>query len=259
MKRVDEPAAAHTVYSFRMLVLTTGALGACGFPLKHLELRLLNGAYSGLQQKGESPMRIIGLVAMTVWLSACTTTPMFPPAIMKNVEANTFDVKAWEEQAYHPSGVKFVPHKVELAGLIIKVIQKPDGVAILAEEQLLDTHPVSSQTNIQQDGAPWFAITFSGSVQSSLLQAGNRLIAVGTTYRASPEMLGGAPRMLPHLRAQCLHIWDTEGVKNMHVYSDAGFARDYPAEERTFCLESSNASSSSSDSQGDVKKASGGS
>jgi hypothetical protein len=45
----------HTVYSFRMLVLATGGSERAGFPLKHLELRLLNGAYSGLQQKGESP------------------------------------------------------------------------------------------------------------------------------------------------------------------------------------------------------------
>lgn len=204
-------------------------------------------------------MRIIGIVVMTVWLSACSTTPMFPPAIMKDVEANTFDVKAWEDQAYHSSSATFVPHKVELAGQIIKVIQKPDGVVILAEEQLLDTHPMSSQTNIQQDGAPWFAITFGGSVESSLLQVGNRLIAVGTTYRAGTEMLGGAPRMLPHLMAQCLHIWDTEGVKNMHVYSDAGSVEEYPPEERTICLESSPSGSVSRGSHGDVKKAAGGS
>ena len=204
-------------------------------------------------------MRMIGLVTMSVWLSACPTTPMFPLAITKDVEANTFDVKAWEDQAYHPSGAAFVPHKVELAGEIIRVIQKPNGVVILAEEQPLDAPPASSSIKAEQDGAPWFAITFKGAVEPSLLQAGNRLIVVGTTQRASSEMLGGAPRMLPHLMAQCLHIWDTEGVKNMHVYSDAGFARDYPAEERTFCLGGSNASSSPSDSQDDVKKASGGS
>lgn len=48
-------------------------------------------------------MRTIGLVTMSMWLSACSTTPMFPPAITKDVEANTFDVKACEDQAYHPS------------------------------------------------------------------------------------------------------------------------------------------------------------
>src|SRR5574338_1565881 len=105
---------------------------------------------SGLQQKGESPMRSIGLVAMSVWLSACSTTPMFPPAVMKDVDANTRDVKDWEEQAYHPSGAAFVPHKVELAGEIIRVIQKPNDVVILAEEQPLDTPPAASPMKAEQ-------------------------------------------------------------------------------------------------------------
>ena len=204
-------------------------------------------------------MRIIGLAAISVWLSACTTPPMFPPTIMKDVEANTFDVKAWENQAYSPSNENFVPHKVELAGEIIRVIQKPEGVVILAEERPLDAYLASSPTSIQQDGAPWFAITFNGSVKSSLLQPGNRLIVVGTTNRAGPEMLGGAPRVLPHLMAQCLHIWDTEGARNKYVFSVSGAMEPYPPEERTFCLEGSNVDPSPRGSQGDVKKASGGS
>ena len=204
-------------------------------------------------------MRIIGLVTISLWLSACTTPPMFPPTIMKDVEANAFDVKTWEDQAYSLSSGNFVPHKVELAGEIIRVIQKPEGVVILAEERPLDAHLASSPTSIQQDGAPWFAITFNGSVEASLLQPGNRLIVVGTTNRAGPEMLGGAPRVLPHLMAQCLHLWDTEGARNKYFFSVSGLMEPYPPEERTFCLEGSNAGSSPRDSQGDVKKASGGS
>ena len=205
-------------------------------------------------------MRIIGLVIMSLWLSACSTTPMFPPAIMKDVETNTFDAKAWEDQAYHPSSATFVPHKVELAGQVIKVIRKADGVVIVAEKQPLDAHPASSSASDEQDGPPWFAITFKGTVEPSMLLAGNRLIAVGTTYQASSEMLGGAPRVLPHLMAQCLHIWNTEGDKNMRVYySDAGFVGQYPPEERTFCLEDGSDGSVPRGSHGDVKKAAGGS
>lgn len=182
-------------------------------------------------------MRIISLFAMCLWLGACTTTPLFPPEVMKDVEANSFDIRAWEKEAYHPSITPFVSHKVELAGEIIKVIRKPDSVVILAEERPLDAHLASNQTSVEQDGSPWFAITFKGSVEPRMLQAGNRLIAVGTTNRASAEMLGGSPRVLPHLIAQCLHIWNTEGVKNMHVYSASGLVGEYPPEERTSCIE----------------------
>lgn len=198
-------------------------------------------------------MRIIGLAMMGLWLSACSTTPMFPPAVMKDVETNTFDIKAWEAQAYHHSNGTFVPHKVELAGEIIKVIQKSEGVVIVAEKQPLDVHPASTQARAEQEGSPWFAITFKGAVEPSMLQAGNRLVVVGTTHRASSEVLGGAPRVLPHLMAQCLHIWNTEGAKNMRVYSDAGFVGQYPPEERTFCLEGSNASSASRGNQGGAR------
>jgi starvation-inducible outer membrane lipoprotein len=188
-------------------------------------------------------MRIIGLLTMSVWLSACSTGPMFPPAIMRDVEANTFDAKAWEDQAYHPSSVTFVPHKVELAGEIVRVIQRSDHLVILAEEKPLEAHPTSSPPSIEPDSAPWYAITFKGAVEPRLLQAGNRLIAVGTTNPAGAEMLGGAPRVLPHLMAQCLHIWDTEGARNKYFFSGTGFVEPYPPAERTFCLEGGNADS----------------
>lgn len=202
-------------------------------------------------------MRIIMMV-MSAWLSACTTLPMFPPETMKDVEANTFDSTVWERQAYQPSGAKFIPHKVELAGQIIKVIQKPNGIIILAEEHPIDERPLSGSMNSGQDDAPWFAITFKGTVEPRMLQTGNRLMAVGTTSQARTEMLGGAPRMLPHLKAQCLHIWNTEEVKNQYVYSDSGVVGKYPPEQRTFCLEENIVGSSASGSPNDVNSASGG-
>lgn len=199
-------------------------------------------------------MRIIGLIAISLWLGACSGTPMFPPEVTKDVEANSFDAKAWEQEAYQPSHTTFVPHKVELAGEIIRVIQKSDRLVILAEERPLDTHLASRSTNDQQNGAPWFAVTFEGSVEPRLLQTGNRLFIIGTTYRAGPEMFGGAPRVLPHLKAQCLHIWDTEGVKNKYWVSDSGSVQ-YKPEERTICLENKPVGSSSMNSDRYVKYA----
>lgn len=40
-------------------------------------------------------MRIIGIMVISVWLSVCTSIPMFPPETMKDVEANSVDIKAW--------------------------------------------------------------------------------------------------------------------------------------------------------------------
>ncbi|MFO0698163.1 MAG: Slp family lipoprotein [Nitrospira sp.] len=203
-------------------------------------------------------MRTLGFFIACVSLAACTTPPLFPPEITKSVETDTFDIKAWKDQAYHLSDATFVPHKVKLAGEIIRVIRKPKGIVILAEEQPLDAHPASGPAHVEQDGSLWFAITFKGVVDSRMLQAGNRVTVIGTTTRADAEMLGGAPRVLPHLAAQCLHIWNTEGAKNKYYYS-SGFARPYPPEEQTFCREESIGSLMSPGDPGEEKRDSAGS
>jgi hypothetical protein len=192
-------------------------------------------------------------------LGACTN-PIFPSKVMKGAETDSFDVKAWEDQAYHPSNTTFVPHKVELAGVILQVSHKPDGIVILAEEQPLEAPPTSGSARGVRENAPWFAITFQGSVDPKVLQTGNQLLAVGMTKPASAELFGGAPRMLPHLTAQCLHIWNTEEVKNMYVCTgDTTYAGRYPADERTFCLEEPPAGSVLRGSDGAEKTSAGGS
>lgn len=197
-------------------------------------------------------MRIIGLIMMSVGLSACATSPMSPPAIMKNAETNPL----------HPESATFVPHKVELAGQIIKVIRNPDSVFILVEERPLDAYSASSSMSDEQDGSPWFAITFKRAMEPSMLRAGDQLVAVGTTYRANSEMLGSAPQVLPHLMAQSLRIWNTEGDKHVRVYSDAGFVGEsHPGNllrrSEPSVLRTAHPDSVSRGSHGDVKKAGG--
>lgn len=189
-------------------------------------------------------MCIIRLFLIGLMVGSCTP-PVFPPQVMQGAETESFDVKAWEDQAYHPSHAPtFVPHKVELAGMILQVSHKAEGIVILAEEQPLGASPAASAARGERENAPWFAITFQGAVDPKVLQTGNQLLAVGMTNHASPELFGGAPRMLPHLTAQCLHIWNTEEVKNMYLCTgDTTTAGRYPADERTFCLEGQKAES----------------
>ncbi len=181
-------------------------------------------------------MRIIELVAMCVLLEACTITPMFPPEIMKNVETNTFDVEAWQEQTYRPSNTGFVPHKVELGGEIIEVVRKPKGVVLLVEEQPIEGRSVYASKSVERRDSFWYAIAFHGSPEPSMLQRGNKLVVVGMTDRARTEMLGGAPRVVPHLLAECLHIWNTRELEMADFSYYGGAMGHHPAEERTFCV-----------------------
>ncbi len=184
-------------------------------------------------------MRTLGLFVMGVLLAACTTAPMFPPEIMKDLEKDTFDFKAWQEQAYQPSNAQFVPHKVELGGRIIKVIRKTEGVVILAEKQPIEKYPGYSSNSAEQESPFMYAILFHGFPESGMLQVGNRLAVVGATDQAGTEVIGWTPMTMPHLLADCLHIWNSRGVKTVDDFSYEGAMGYYPSEERTFCIKES--------------------
>ncbi|MDF0677039.1 MAG: Slp family lipoprotein [Nitrospira sp.] len=189
-----------------------------------------------LEQGRRFAMRMIGLFAMCVLLEACTIIPMFPPEVMKNVETNTFDLEAWQQQTYHPSNDDFVSHKVELGGEIIEVVRKPEGVVLLVEAQPIENHTTYGTKSVERGDSFWYAVAFNGSPESSMLQRGNKLVVVGMTERASTEIIGGAPRVLPHLLAQCLHIWNTREAEAADFSYYGGPMGHHPAEEQTFCL-----------------------
>ncbi len=182
-------------------------------------------------------MRMIGLFAMCVLLEACTTAPIFSPEIMKNVETNTFDVEAWRKQTYEPSNANFVPHKVELGGEIVEVIRKPEGIILLVEKQPIKNYTADSSKSAKRgDSSFWYAVTFNGAPEPNMLQRGNKLVVVGMTAGAGTEMIGGAARVLPHLTAQCLHIWNTRESEMADFSYYGGAMGHHPPEEQTFCL-----------------------
>ncbi len=181
-------------------------------------------------------MRTLGLFVMGVLLAACTTTPMFPPEVMKDVEKETFDFKAWKEQASSPSGTNFITHKVELGGRIIKVIQKSEGIVILAEKQPIEKYPGYGPRSVEQGGPLMFAIRYHGIPESDMLQVGNHLAVVGVTDGAGTNVIGWTPTTLPQLVAQCLHVWNTKGLRTVDDFFYEGTMGYSPPEERTFCI-----------------------
>lgn len=181
-------------------------------------------------------MRPISLFVMSVLLAACTTPPLFPPELTKDIETDTVAVKAWKAQTSYPSGANFVSHKVELGGQITQILRKPDGVVILASEQPIDKHLGYGPTSLTRQGAFEFAIVFNGFPDTDMLQVGNQLAVVGATDGSSSEMTGRMPRVVPQLVAQCLHIWKTEGFDTNNYY-EGSMGQQYPLENRTFCQE----------------------
>lgn len=195
-------------------------------------------------------MRIIVPLAMCLWLAACTTTPMFPPEITKDIENDTFAFKAWKEQASYPFA-HVLSQKVELEGKILKVIPTREGIVILADGRPVDEHPSTDSKGRLGKDSFRFAVVFNGTLDPGMLQTGNRLVVVGATDKASPEAIGWIQKVLPHLRAQCLHIW--KGDESELTRFPYGEVARYPQEERTFCREAS-IGKPTTDDQGDNNK-----
>ena len=184
----------------------------------------------------EIHMPTIGLFVMWVLLAACTTTPVFPPDLTRDIKTDPGVLKAWKAQTFNPPGVNVSSHKVQLGGQITQVIRKPEGIVILAEEQPIDKYLGYGPTSVKREGSFEFAIVFNGLPEADALQVGNQIAVVGTTDRARPETIGWMPRVIPHLRAQCLDIWKTQGFEtdNITYQGSMGY---YPLEKRTFCQE----------------------
>lgn len=196
-------------------------------------------------------MRIIGLLTMCVWLTACITQPLFPPEITKDINNDTFAFKAWRDQALYPSA-HLISQKVELEGQLLKAIPNREGVVLLVDGRPVTKYPLYGSKSGTAEDFFRFAILFNGKVDPSMLQAGNRLVVVGATGNPSPEAIGWMPTVLPHLLAQCLHIWKID-ESELNRFSYGEMAR-YPQGEQTFCREESTGRSLFPGNQGDGEK-----
>jgi len=180
-------------------------------------------------------MRTIYLLAICLWLTACTATPLFPPEITKGITTDTSVIGAWKEQARYPSGANFVATKVQLGGRIAQVIPKPGGVVILAEEQPIDEYLGYGPTPVGRGQAFRFAIVFAGFPDDDMLKVGNQLAVIGEMDTSRPESNTPTSSVgFPRLFAQCLLIWKTERLET-DTFPYEGMMGYYPLDKRTFC------------------------
>ncbi|MBS0165573.1 MAG: hypothetical protein JSR29_05815 [Nitrospira sp.] len=149
-------------------------------------------------------MHTVGLLTMGLWLADCTNTLLFPSEIIKGIENDTFAFKAWKEQTSYPSA-----H-------ILKVIPTREEIVIPADRRPVDVQQSYDPKDGKREDLFRFAIIFNGTLDDGMLQAGNRLVVVRVTDKAGPEVVGWLQNVLPHLHAQCLHIWKSDEI---------GFAR----------------------------------
>ncbi len=177
-------------------------------------------------------MRSVGGIVVFVLLAACTSHPLFPPEAMDGVNNDTVAIEAWKDQVSHPSA-NFASQKVEMEGTIIKVVPKPEGAIILIDGYPIGENRLFHPKSHAGEGMLRFATVFNGTVDLGMLQPGNRVVVIGITDKPGSESIGWMPRPLPHLRAQCLHIWKID-KNELHRFPYGDMSRA-TQEERTFC------------------------
>lgn len=175
-------------------------------------------------QPGAVVVLLIGMV-----LSGCGPQRIFSPQVLEGVDQN-FDFAGWRMVPNAKAG-----KKVQLGGRIVQAPQK-DGLVtmVLAQLPIVD-HPAYGPTDPGR-GRGEFLAYFNGNIPPNRLQAGNRVIVIGTTQNAAVVAIEDSQRSLPALMAQCLHIWNTGG-KEIAEFPNFG-AGYQPLEEDTYCAES---------------------
>lgn len=168
-------------------------------------------------------------------LSACVHPSDFP-------ENGTPTIKTQAELARlvtHPKLYMKQPFK--LAGRIIRAESIKQDVVILAQWLPFPDDTFSGPELEEDSGEPRFVIRYSGTIDPDGIVQGNEFLVLGKGLGTQEIVtLEGMTRVVPVLRAQCLHIWKTAGTLLYEfIWSDPRDDRYPPPLEDTYCVQSS--------------------
>ena len=180
---------------------------------------------------------LVAAAIACVWVSACTTSKLFPQEVMEGV-APSFQFEAWRDAApSNSAGISDGGLRVQLGGRIVRASQDSTGVVIVAEQLPIVQHPAYGPTEDvnRMDGDYEFAFLYPGELPPQTLRNGNRFIVVGTTTKRRSVTIDGLTRSEPFLVADCVHVWQTGRTEIAEFKEDVGGGYS-PLRERTYCV-----------------------
>ncbi|BCA56343.1 hypothetical protein W02_34830 [Nitrospira sp. KM1] len=179
-------------------------------------------------------MRTLTLGVICLIGAACSATPMFPPAITRDIEVVNFDFQDWKDKAYEGPYSTEAPQKVQLGGMILQAERQSGGVVILADRAPIVQHPRYGPGRKTGRASAMFTIYFNKVLDAAWIQPGNSFIVIGKTEGAKRLTIDDVPRTEPYLEAICIHLWKNQGRSLASFPFEAGGGY-YPLEEQTFC------------------------
>ena len=155
--------------------------------------------------------------------------PLFPPAMLKGVDFTSEFVLSTSEVDTHMKG-----RIVLIGGRMVALQQQSGRLQIMAHELRFEKDPLLGR--LVETGAPLgtIAIDYPANIEHRALERGNKFLAIGRVQGTTNMTIEGMPRVIPLLRARCLHIWRT-GWDSIGEYPHlpTGY---YPLRHDVYCV-----------------------
>lgn len=168
------------------------------------------------------------LLLLILLLLACAE-PMFPPAVLTGVDFTSEFVLSTSEVDTHTKG-----RIVLIGGRMVAVQQESGRLQIMAEELQFEKDPLLGW--LVETGPPLgtIAVDYPANIEHQALDRGNKFLAIGRVQGTMKVTIEGMPRVIPLLRARCLHIWRT-GWDSIAEYPHlpTGY---YPLRHDVYCV-----------------------
>ncbi len=171
--------------------------------------------------------RTVGFLCIVPFLASCGSTQMFPADTLSGVD-RSFDFSSWRVAPTTMTGTK-----VQLGGRIVQSESSDKRLRIVALQLPIVEHPVYGPKDVGKRNGEML-ILFNGNIPAKALAPENKLIVVGTTQLPQSVLVDDIQRVLPSVKADCIHIWVTGRQQIAEFPHNIGGGYE-PLEESTYC------------------------
>ena len=185
------------------------------------------------------PNRSIVILPLLLISVSCVEIATFP----ENGSPSINQTEDYESLVKQPK--KYQGQFLRMAGRMAGIEKQGKGSLIIAEFMLFPKNPnlrpetpkIGNESTTEKKRRR-FLVVYPEPIDPQFLWSGNEFLVYGQ-YTGPEEYvtLVGTSRSVPHIKAQCLHVWKT-GSADLQEFTDSpalGFPY-YPPMERTFCL-----------------------
>ena len=183
--------------------------------------------------------RFIVVLPLFILSVSCVEIATFP----ENGSPSIIQTEDYVSLVEHPTD--YQGQSLRMAGRMAGIEKQSQGSLIIAEFMLFPKNPnlrpetpkIGNESTTGKKRRR-FLVEYSEPIDPQFLWNGNEFMVYGQ-YTGNEEYVNlvGSSHPVPHIKAQCLHVWKT-GSADLQEFTDQpalGFPY-YPPMERTFCL-----------------------